>query len=103
MPVFNYSAVNNTGEVIQGRYTAGDKVEILRMIREKQYHPTMVKEVVEGKDIKSFDFLNKVKIKDIAIFCRQFHAMLNAGVAIIQCLDILKQQTENPKLKAVIT
>jgi type IV pilus assembly protein PilC len=103
MPVFKYSAVNNTGEVIQGRYTAGDKVEILRMIREKQYHPTMIKELVEGKDIKSFDFLNRVKIKDIAVFCRQFHAMLNAGVAIIQCLEILKQQTENKKLKAVIT
>jgi type IV pilus assembly protein PilC len=103
MPVFKYSAVNNMGEVIQGRYTAGDKVEILRMIREKQYHPTMVKEVVEGIDIKSFGFLQRVKIKDIAVFCRQFHAMLNAGVPIIQCLEILKQQTENTKLKEVIT
>lgn len=102
MPVFIYSAVNNAGEVIQGRYNAGDKAEILKMVREKQYHPTMIKEVAESKEIKILDFFQRVKVKDIAVFCRQFHAMLSAGVAIIQCLDILKQQTENTRFKAVI-
>ena len=101
MPLYQYSAVDDIGESIRGRYTAKDKVELLQMIREKKCYPVVVKEVVEEKDIKSLDLFNKVKTKDIAVFCRQFYAMLNAGVTIIQCLDILRQQTENRRLKEV--
>jgi len=46
--------------------------------------------------------INKVKVKDIAVFARQFHAMLNAGVTLIHCLNILGQQTENLILREAI-
>ena len=102
MPLYQYKAINKTGESIQGRYSAKDRTEILQMLRNNQYHPVIVKEVVEGTDLGKMALFNKVKTKDIAIFARQFYAMLNAGVTIIQCLDILRQQTESKPFKAVI-
>src|SRR5665647_514858 len=83
MPLYQYKAINKTGESIQGRYSAKDRTEILQMLRNNQYHPVIVKEVVEGTDLGKMALFNKVKTKDIAIFARQFYAMLNAGVTII--------------------
>lgn len=102
MPLYQYSAVSSTGQSIQGKYTAKDRNEILQMLREKQYYPVMINDTAEGKDIKSLGFLKKVKIKDLAVFCRQFYAMLNSGVTIIKCLDILTQQTENKIFRSII-
>jgi type IV pilus assembly protein PilC len=102
MPVYQYKAVSTTGEKVQGSYTANGKQEVLGMLRQKKQHPISVEEVVEGKDIKELKFFAKVKMKDIAVFCRQFYAMLNAGVTIVNCLDILRLQTENKKLKKAV-
>lgn len=102
MPLFEYKAINQTGESISGRYNAKNRNEIMQMLRNKNYHPVLIKEVNQGTDISSLGILNKVKIKDIAVFARQFYAMLNAGVTIIQCLDILRQQTEKQRFREVI-
>jgi type IV pilus assembly protein PilC len=102
MPLFEYKAINKAGESIDGRYSANDRSEILQMLRKNEYHPVMIKEVVEGTDLSKMSVFNKVKVKDIAVFARQFYAMLNAGVTIIQALDILRQQTENRVLKSVV-
>ena len=59
--------------------------------------------VVEIKDRENINLgrfaLKKIKSKDLAIFCKQVHAMLKAGVTIVNILDILKQQTENKRLR----
>jgi type IV pilus assembly protein PilC len=102
MPLYEYKAINKAGESIDGRYSAKDRTEILQMLRKKEFHPVLVKEVAEGTDLGKLSIFNKVKIKDISVFARQFYAMLNAGVTIIQALDILRQQTENKAFKAVI-
>ena len=102
MPLFEYKAVNQNGESINGRSQAKNRSEIMQMLRNKNYHPVLIKEVNQGTDISSLGILNKVKIKDIAVFARQFYAMLNAGVTIIQCLDILRQQTEKQRFREVI-
>ncbi|HHY82514.1 MAG TPA: type II secretion system F family protein [Clostridiales bacterium] len=101
MPLYEYKAISHTGESIDGRYNAKDRSEIIQMLRSRSYHPIMVREVAEGKDL-NIGLFGKVKTKDIAVFARQFYAMLHAGVTIIQCLDILRQQTEKPRFKAVI-
>ncbi|HEX2926792.1 MAG TPA: type II secretion system F family protein, partial [Ruminiclostridium sp.] len=46
-----------------------------------------------------FKIRKNVKIKDLSIMCRQFHTMLNAGVSVIGCLDLLRSQTQNPTLR----
>lgn len=53
---------------------------------------------MQSKNIE-LKFNNKVKLKDIAVFCRQFYTMLNAGVPILTCLEILGEQIENQKLR----
>ena len=102
MPLFEYKAVNQSGDSITGKYNANDRNEIMQMLRSKSYHPVQIKEVSEGTDLSTLQMFNKVKIKDVAIFARQFYAMLHAGVTIIQCLDILRQQTEKPYFRTVI-
>ncbi|MCT4595185.1 MAG: type II secretion system F family protein [Anaeromicrobium sp.] len=102
MPTYKYKAISKTGEKIEGTYTAKAKEEVLSLIRQNQNMPISVEEVSEGSKEISLNFLTKIKTKDIAIFCRQFYAMLNAGVTIINCLDILRLQTENKKFRKVI-
>ena len=101
MPVFKYKAISVAGENITGTYNAKVKEEVLGMLRDNRYYPVEVNEVIEGTKIE-FNILKKVSIKDLAIFCRQFYAMLNAGVTIIACLNILSMQTENKVLRVAI-
>ncbi|QEK13612.1 type II secretion system F family protein [Crassaminicella thermophila] len=72
------------------------------MLRQKKYYPVSISQVVEGKNIFDFSILSRINTKDIAVFCRQFYTMLNAGVPILQCLNVLSIQSENKKLKKVI-
>lgn len=104
MPLFQYKAINSKGENVQGRLTAADKTEVLQMLRESSLFPLRINEAIAGKlkDNKDIEFFSGVKTKDIAFFCRQFATMLNAGITIIQVLEILFRQTENKKLKKVI-
>ncbi len=103
MPMFKYRAVNSLGEPVQGTYTAGDRTMLLQTMKEKELHVTRIEEIVERKDSDVLASLQKVSTKDLAVFCRQFSTMLTAGVTIFKALDILQQQTENRKLRSVIT
>ncbi len=103
MPLYKYSAIGANGEKIEGTYATGDRTQLLQMIREKKYYPMDITEIIERKDLKELSlFRQRIKVKDIALFCRQFYTMLNAGVTIIKCLDILQQQTENKRFRAII-
>ncbi|SDK52536.1 type II secretion system F family protein [Natronincola ferrireducens] len=101
MPVYEYKAVTTNGENIEGSYTAKTKNEVVMMLKQNQNYPISIKEA-ESKDIRDMQIFSSVKTKDLSVFCRQFYAMLNAGVTIIQCLDILRQQVENKKLKKIV-
>lgn len=98
MAKFKYRAMNSDGEKIEGTYESDSRDEVIDFISGNGYYPLKVEEVIEGKAI-TLNFNKKVKLKDLAIFCRQFYTMLNAGVPILTCLDILSSQVENQKLK----
>lgn len=102
MPGYQYRAIAQNGETISGAITAKDRSEVLSLLRDKAYRPLEVKEVKQTQEVDVLAVFNKVKIKDIAIFCRQFYTMLNSGISIIQCLDIMRQQFDNLRLRAVI-
>lgn len=102
MPAYKYKAITSDGKTLEGVYSAKNKEEVLTMLRENRYYPVNIQETDEEKDIRNIQLFSRVKIKDIAIFCRQFYTMLNAGVTIINCLDILRQQTQNKRLRRVI-
>lgn len=98
MGKFKYRAMNSDGEKIEGNYEADSKNDVIDYISGNGYYPLLVEELVQSKNIE-FKFSNKVKLKDLAVFCRQFYTMLNAGVPILTCLDILSVQIENGKLR----
>ena len=102
MPLFHFRALSAEGAEKEGSEIAANYAEMLSRLRQRHYYPINIEEVVAGKDIKTIPFFKKVGIKQIAVFCRQFATMLNAGVTIVNCLDILRQQTQNEKLRNVI-
>lgn len=101
MAKFKYRIMNSDGEKINGTYEANSKEEVIDYISGNGYYPLLVEEVVESKNIE-FTFNEKVKLKDLSIFCRQFYTMLDAGVPILTCLKILSDQIQNKKLKEAI-
>lgn len=101
MPSFKYKALGKNGEKIENIYTANTKEDVLMMIKSNNYYPLKIEEIVESTKVDSNLFI-KVKTKDIAIFCRQFYTMLNAGATINVCLNVLGEQITNKKLKNAI-
>lgn len=98
MSSFKYKAISKSGEKIENVYTANTKEDVLVMMKSNNYYPLKIEEIVESTKIDSKLFV-RVTTKDIAIFCRQFYTMLNAGATISMCLNILGQQITNKKLK----
>lgn len=101
MPNFKYKVMNQNGERLEGVYNANSKEDVMAMIRTNNYYPLKIEEIVESTKIE-LDLFSRVNTKDIAIFCRQFYTMLNAGATISRCLDVLGQQSPNKKLRKSI-
>jgi len=98
VPKFKYRVMNSDGEKVEGRYEADSKDGVIDYISGNGYYPLMIEEISESANIE-INFNKKVKLKDLSVFCRQFYTMLNAGVPILTCLDILSNQVENKKLR----
>jgi len=99
MGLFKYRAINRTGKITKGTVEATDKSEAIFKLKELKFTPL---EVSVGSVLNSnieLSFLEKVKLKDLAIYSKQFSILLDAGIAVLAALDILKRQTENKKLK----
>ena len=99
MPTFKYKVMNHQGGKIEGTFKANNKNEVLAMIEDNNYYPIEIKEILEREQQDLFESFQKVKTKDLYIFCRQFHTMINAGANISNALDVLRKQTTNKKLK----
>ena len=101
MAKFKYRALTTSNEKVEGVYEANSKDEVLAIISSNGYYPLMVEEIIESQQI-NLGFSKKVKLKDMAVFCRQFYTMLDAGVQIDHCLNILSEQLTHPELKKAI-
>lgn len=101
MALYKYKAISESGQVLEGYYEAESQLNVLTMLKSNNYYPMVIEEDKET-NIKKDLFAKRVTKKDIAIFCRQFYTMLNAGISIINCLDILGKQIENKTLKKSI-
>lgn len=101
MAEFKYEAITLDGKKVTGQYETEHESQVLAMLKEKGYMATSIKEKSSSKEITLRAF-SKVKTKDLAVFCRQFQVMLDAGVSIVKCIDILREQTENRKFKEVL-
>ncbi len=102
MPVFTFSGKNEAGQKISGERTAANKQSLTSQLRRERITPGPIRE--KGKEFVMPTFgMNKVKTKDIAIFFRQFSVMIDAGLPLVQCLEILAANQENPAFQKTLT
>src|ERR671914_2845673 len=99
---FQYKVRDRAGNVTTGSLVADSEALVLARLREQGLTPLDVKR--EKKGIGQIEFGGKkVKLKQVAIFSRQFATMVNSGLPILRALAILAEQTENPSFKKVLT
>ena len=102
MPVFTFSGKNTAGEKINGERVAANKQVLAMQLRREQISAPTIRE--KGKEFVLPTFgSSKVKTKDIAIFFRQFSVMIDAGLPLVQCLEILAANQENASFQKTLT
>ncbi len=100
MPLFEYTARNTSnGQIQKGQLEVANKDEVSAYLRKNRLLLVNVREA--PKQIKLSLGSGRVKTRDIVIFTRQFATMINAGLPLVQSLNILAQQTENKTLREV--
>src|SRR5271155_1786381 len=101
MPVFTFSGKDASGQKINGERMAANKQSLAQALRRERITPGSVRE--KGKEFSMPTFgTSKVGTKDIAIFFRQFSVMIDAGLPLVQCLEILAANQENPAFQKTL-
>jgi type IV pilus assembly protein PilC len=102
MPVFTFSGKDASGSKISGERVAANKGVLQAQLRRERITPGAIRE--KGKEFALPTFgSGKVKTKDIAIFFRQFSVMIDAGLPLVQCLEILAANQENQTFQKTLT
>jgi type IV pilus assembly protein PilC len=102
MPVFTYTGKNSAGEKVSGERSAVNKQVLAMQLRREQIAAPTIRE--KGKEFALPMFgSGRVKTKDIAIFFRQFSVMIDAGLPLVQCLEILAANQENAAFQKALT
>jgi type IV pilus assembly protein PilC len=101
MPVFTFSGKNASGEKVTGERTSANKETLATQLRRERITPGSIRQ--KGKEFAMPTFgSGKVKTKEIAIFFRQFSVMIDAGLPLVQCLEILGANQENPAFQKTL-
>ena len=100
MPTFEWKGRARGGQDQTGVLIADNKESVIAMLRRQQIVVTAVKE--KGRELAFPKFGGRVAPKDIAIFTRQFSVMIDAGLPLVQCLEILGSQQENKTFKKTL-
>lgn len=102
MAQFKYKEYTKSGGVHSGIMTASSKKEVEDKIKTRGSTPIKI-EKKGGMDLQSLGEISvyekPVKTRDIAVFCNQFHVMLNAGMNVMRCIEVLEEESENKQLK----
>lgn len=100
MPYFAYTAVDTSGRQVKAVMEAENEALVLGRLREQQLQIVDLKELKKKKSAKVGK--QKLKMKALVVFSRQFATMINAGIPILRCLEILSSQTKDPVLKPTL-
>jgi type IV pilus assembly protein PilC len=102
MPVFTFSGKDASGQKISGERMAPNKQSLAQALRRERITPGAIRE--KGKEFSMPTFgSGKVAVKDIAVFFRQFSVMIDAGLPLVQCLEILASNQENQAFQKTLT
>jgi type IV pilus assembly protein PilC len=102
MPVFTFSGKDASGQKVSGERMASNKQSLAQTLRREHITPGAIRE--KGKEFSLPTFgSGKVKVKDIAVFFRQFSVMIDAGLPLVQCLEILAANQESATFQKTLT
>jgi type IV pilus assembly protein PilC len=112
MPTFAYTVRGADGQTRTGTSEAESQDMLRRRLSEQGFTVQNVKPAKQAKSASAvraasnqpnfLDRFSKVKLTELSIFCRQFSTMIDAGVSLVRCLDVLQEQSTNPKLRRII-
>lgn len=103
MPTYRYSAMDVNGRTVSGTLEA-ESFELVRAkLSDLRYHVMSIRAAKSGGGFKeALSNMQRVKLRDLVMFSRQFATMIDAGLSVVKCLDILQKQTRNPKMGEVV-
>jgi len=103
VPTYRYNAMDPNGRAVAGTLEA-DSLELVRAkLSDLRYHVPTIRETRGGGGLQSLlSGMQRVKLRDLVLFSRQFATMIDAGLSVVKCLDILQKQSRNPRMKEVI-
>ncbi len=102
MPQFSYQAVDAGGKTVRGSIDAENSDAVLARLQSLNYQVVELTEARAARAVGRARKGGKVKLNALVVFSRQFATMVNAGINILKCLDILAAQTKDPVLQPVI-
>ena len=102
MAVFAFSGRTRTGQTISGEMEAPNREAVVAQLRRQQVLATSIKPKARDIEISIPGFGAKANEKDLAVITRQLATMIDAGLPLVQCLDILAQQQEKKVLKSTL-
>jgi type IV pilus assembly protein PilC len=102
MAYFAYTAMDTTGRQVKAVMEADNEALVLNRLREQQLQALDIKEIKKKKAAAIGKGRGKVKMKSLVVFSRQFATMIDAGIPILRCLEILTTQCKDPVLKPAL-
>lgn len=102
MPTYAFKGRNRLNELVSGEREAATQDELRALLRREQIVMTQASEKGNEISIPKIGRRKKVKAKELAVFTRQFSVMIDAGLPLVQCLDILAEQQQNAFFKDVL-
>jgi type IV pilus assembly protein PilC len=102
MPVFRYTGKTRAGAPQRGEIEASDRASATAVLRQRQILVTSIRPKAKELQIKIPGLGSKITEQEVVIFTRQFATMIEAGLPLVQCLDILARQSENKEFARVI-
>lgn len=102
MPTFKWEGKTRTGEVKRGSMSAPDEQAVILRLKQQQIIPSEVKKALGAIEIKIPGMEPKLKPKSLVVFTRQFATMIDAGLPLVQGLDILAAQNDDPVMQKVL-
>ena len=102
MPTFAYKGRNRLNELVSGEREAASQDELRTLLRREQIVMTQASEKGRDISIPKLGRRKKVGSKELAVFTRQFSVMIDAGLPLVQCIDILAEQQNNAFFKDVL-
>jgi type IV pilus assembly protein PilC len=102
MPTYVFKGRNRLNEIVVGERVADNRDALRQILRREQVTLTSIKEKGREIGIPKIGGRKKVKAKDLSVFTRQFSVMIDAGLPLVQCLEILAQQQDNKYFQQVL-